>query len=207
MTDELMAEVAQDYMQQMGLVNTPYIVVRHYDKAHPHCHIVFSRVDYDGKILTQTTNFKKNERVCKVLNLKHRLVQGKSKLNTDVSKLRGKEKSAISLSIAFWDSFSSPLSPTGTHTLTCCARTASLCERKSGSPGVSIFIMESASTSSGTRNLIRFSAARILNRNSRSAGKNSKRKRLNPGHRNNHNGSHRLRHNPNRSPSRRSLSR
>lgn len=92
MTDELMAEVAQDYMKQMGLTNTPYIVVRHYDKAHPHCHIVFSRVDYDGKILTQTTNFKKNERVCKALNLKHRLMQGKSKLNTDVSKLRGKEK-------------------------------------------------------------------------------------------------------------------
>ena len=92
MTDELMAAVAQDYMKQMGLTNTPYIVVRHYDKAHPHCHIVFSRVDYNGKILTQTTNFKKNERVCKALNLKHRLMQGKSKLNTDVSKLRGKEK-------------------------------------------------------------------------------------------------------------------
>lgn len=27
----------------------------------PHCHIVFSPVDYDSKILTQTTNFKKNE--------------------------------------------------------------------------------------------------------------------------------------------------
>lgn len=92
MTDELMTEVAQDYMKKMALTNTPYIVVRHYDKAHPHCHIVFSRVDYDGKILTQTTNFKKNERVCKALNLKHRLIQGKSKLNTDVSKLRGKEK-------------------------------------------------------------------------------------------------------------------
>lgn len=92
MTDELMAEVAQDYMKQMGLTNTPYIVVRHYDKAHPHCHIVFSRVDYDGMILTQTTNFKKNKRVCKALNLKRRLMQGKSKLNTDVSKLRGKEK-------------------------------------------------------------------------------------------------------------------
>lgn len=92
MTDELMTEVARDYMKRMGLTNTPYIVVRHYDKAHPHCHIVFSRVDYDGKILTQTTNFKKNERVCKDLNLKYRLMQGKSKLNTDVSKLRGKEK-------------------------------------------------------------------------------------------------------------------
>ena len=92
MTDKLMAEIAQDYMKQMGLTNTPFVVVRHYDKEHPHCHIVFSRVDYDGKILTQTTNFKKNERVCKALNRKYQLMQGKSKLNTDVSKLRGKEK-------------------------------------------------------------------------------------------------------------------
>ena len=92
MTDELMAAVAQDYMEQMGLTDTPYIVVRHNDKAHPHCHIVFSRVDNAGKILTQTSNFKKNEHFCKALNLKHRLTQGKSKLNTDVSKLRGKEK-------------------------------------------------------------------------------------------------------------------
>ncbi|MBD5331866.1 MAG: relaxase/mobilization nuclease domain-containing protein [Bacteroides sp.] len=92
MTDEVMAEIAQDYMKQMGLTNTPFVVVRHYDKEHPHCHIIFSRVDYDGKILTQTTNFKKNERVCKALNRKYQLMQGKSKLNTDVSKLRGKEK-------------------------------------------------------------------------------------------------------------------
>ena len=92
MTDELMAEIGQDYMRQMGLTNTPFIVVRHYDKEHPHCHIVFSRVNYDGKILTQTTNFKKNERVCKAFNRKYQLMLGKSKLNTNVSKLRGKEK-------------------------------------------------------------------------------------------------------------------
>jgi len=72
--------------------NSRYIIVRHFDKAHPHCHLVFSRVDYDGKILTQTTNFKKNERVCKALNKKYGLNVGTSKLHTDVSKLRGKEK-------------------------------------------------------------------------------------------------------------------
>ena len=126
MTNELMTEVAQEYMRQMGLTNTPYIVVRHFDSsmkslcsaknAHPHCHIVFSRVDYDGKILTQTTNFKKNERVCKALNRKCQLMQGKSKLNTDVSKLRGKEKVRYQLvqdiaklfiqpSVKNWDSY------------------------------------------------------------------------------------------------------
>lgn len=92
MTDERMADIAIEYMKQMGLVNTPFIVVRHYDKAHPHCHLVFSRVNNNGKILSQTTNFKRNERVCKALNKKYGLHLGKDKLNTDISKLRGKEK-------------------------------------------------------------------------------------------------------------------
>ena len=92
MADKRMAEIAFDYMKQMGLVDTPFIVVRHYDKAHPHCHLVFSRVDNKGKILSQTTNFKKNERVCKRITEKYGLTMGKTKLTTDVSKLRGKEK-------------------------------------------------------------------------------------------------------------------
>lgn len=92
MTDERMADIAVEYMRQMGLLNTPFIIVRHHDKKHPHCHLVFSRVDYDGKILSQTTNFKRNERVCKALNKKYGLNVGTSKLNTDISKLRGKEK-------------------------------------------------------------------------------------------------------------------
>lgn len=43
MTDGLMADIANDYMRQMGLVNTPFIVMRHYDKAHPHCQLVYRR--------------------------------------------------------------------------------------------------------------------------------------------------------------------
>ena len=38
-------------MEEMGITDTPYIIVRHTDKPHPHCHIMFSRVDYDGKII------------------------------------------------------------------------------------------------------------------------------------------------------------
>lgn len=92
MTDKLMSDIASEYMNRMGLVDTPYIVVRHYDKKHPHCHLVFSRVNNKGKILSQTTNFKRNERVCKALTEKYGLTMGKTKLTTDLSKLRGKEK-------------------------------------------------------------------------------------------------------------------
>lgn len=52
MTNERMADIACDYMKRMGLENTLYIIIRHFDKAHPHCHLVFSRVDYNGKIFT-----------------------------------------------------------------------------------------------------------------------------------------------------------
>ena len=92
MTDERMADIAIEYMKQMGLVNTPFIIVRHYDKAHPHCHLVFSRVNNNGKILSQTTNFKRNERVCKALNKKYGLHMATDKRNTNVEKLRGREK-------------------------------------------------------------------------------------------------------------------
>lgn len=92
MTNERMAEIAIDYMRQMGLAKTPFIIVRHHDKKHPHCHLVFSRVDYDGNILSQTTNFKRNERVCKALNKKFGLNMATDKRNTNVEKLRGREK-------------------------------------------------------------------------------------------------------------------
>ena len=92
MTDERMADIAIEYMKQMGLVNTPFVVVRHYDKVHPHCHLVFSRVNNNGKILSQTTNFKRNERVCKALNKKYGLHMATDKRNTNVEKLRGREK-------------------------------------------------------------------------------------------------------------------
>lgn len=70
---------------------------------------------------------KKNERVCKALNLKHRLMQGRSKLDTDVSKLRGKEKVRyklphglarlfVSSDVKDWNSFLIVLLRNGTTT-------------------------------------------------------------------------------------------
>lgn len=38
--DALMLQIAHDYMKRMGIENTQYIVTRHTDREHPHCHIV-----------------------------------------------------------------------------------------------------------------------------------------------------------------------
>lgn len=48
-TDDLMKQVAEDYIKKAKLDNTQYIVIKHDDKEHKHIHILANRVDNNGK--------------------------------------------------------------------------------------------------------------------------------------------------------------
>lgn len=48
-TDDLMKQVAEDYIKKAKLDNTQYIVIKHNDKDHKHIHILANRVDNYGK--------------------------------------------------------------------------------------------------------------------------------------------------------------
>ena len=37
LTDPIMAQIAREYMERMGIRNTQFLIVRHTDQAHPHC--------------------------------------------------------------------------------------------------------------------------------------------------------------------------
>ena len=71
--DALMLRIAHDYMELMGIRNTQYIIARHIDREHPHCHIVFNRVDNDGRTISDKNDRYRNEKVCKMLTAKYRL--------------------------------------------------------------------------------------------------------------------------------------
>jgi hypothetical protein len=71
--DELMLQIAHDYMKLMSIENTQYIIARHIDREHPHCHIVFNRVDNDSKTISDKNDFRRNEKACKMLTAKYRL--------------------------------------------------------------------------------------------------------------------------------------
>lgn len=84
-------------MEKMGITDTPYIIVRHTDKPHPHCHIMFSRVDYGGKIIKSATNRYRNKAVCLDLTRHHNLTMGTDSLSLDPEKLRGSERSKVEI--------------------------------------------------------------------------------------------------------------
>ena len=92
MTDQFMVQLAKEYMQEMKIENTQYIIVRHNNTAHPHCHIVFNRVDNNGKTISDKNDRYRNTKVCKQLKDKYNLTYGKGKEQINVQSLRGAEK-------------------------------------------------------------------------------------------------------------------
>lgn len=90
--DATMMEIAGKYMERMGIVDTPYIVVRHFDMEHPHCHIVFSRIDNHAGTISDKNDYGRNKDVCKGLTREYNLKVSEGKEKTNVNRLRGTEK-------------------------------------------------------------------------------------------------------------------
>jgi len=92
LTNRFMLQLAKEYMKAMQIENTQYIIVRHNNTAHPHLHIVFNRVDNDGKTVSDRNDRYRNEKVCKQLKDSYNLTYGKGKEKVNVQKLKGAEQ-------------------------------------------------------------------------------------------------------------------
>ena len=69
----LMVEIAKKWMEQMGIRNTQYIITRHHDTEHPHCHIVFNRIDNAGNLISDSNERIRNAKVCRALTKEYKL--------------------------------------------------------------------------------------------------------------------------------------
>lgn len=90
LSDGLMADIAQEYLRRMGIVNTQYAVFRHHDKPHAHVHIVYNRVDNDSNAITGDQAFCKSARITQALTREYGLAFGKGKKRVNRDRLKGK---------------------------------------------------------------------------------------------------------------------
>ena len=124
LTDEFMAKIALEYMQMMGIKDTQFIIVRHHNTDTPHCHIVYNRINNEGKLISDAHDYRRNEQVTKALKSKYGFTYGTDKSNTNTRKLRNAErakyeihnavKSALRMADS-WDEFKSELAKRGVH--------------------------------------------------------------------------------------------
>lgn len=91
LTNEFMAEVAQEYLRRRGIVNTQFVIFRHHDQPHGHVHIVYNRVDNDGNTIKGDCNFRASAAVTKALTREYGLTFGKGKRDVRRSHLKGRD--------------------------------------------------------------------------------------------------------------------
>lgn len=92
LSNEFMVQIARDYMNRMGISNTQYLVARHYDKEHPHIHLVFNRVDNNGKTISDRNDHFRSEKVCKELTREYGLYFASGKEKVKENRLREPDK-------------------------------------------------------------------------------------------------------------------
>jgi hypothetical protein len=74
LTDEELADIAQEWMQKMGYGDQPFIVYKHEDIERKHIHIVSLRVDEDGKKINDKFEHRRSMDICRELERKYGLV-------------------------------------------------------------------------------------------------------------------------------------
>lgn len=124
LTDEMMTKIAKEYMELMGIKDTQFLLVRHFDNGNPHCHLVYNRINNEGKTITDQNDFRRNEQVTKLLKRKYGLTFSKGKYNTKTERLRGCEKTKYEIhhlvmntlaQVTSWKDFNSHLKEEGVN--------------------------------------------------------------------------------------------
>lgn len=79
--NEKMIELSKEYLQKMGYDKQPYILYRHHDTAHPHVHILTSRIDiHTRKKLPHAFEQRKSKAITDKMEVKHGLTVSDNRL-------------------------------------------------------------------------------------------------------------------------------
>jgi hypothetical protein len=92
LSDEKMIELAQAYLLKMKIRETQVLMVRHHDAKHPHLHIIYNRVNHQGKTISDSFQRELNVKVSKALTLQHGFHMGLGKEQVNRPQLKGADK-------------------------------------------------------------------------------------------------------------------
>jgi len=92
LSNELMTQIASEYMIGMGLVDTQFIIGKHNDKEHPHLHIACNTVNNHGRTISDRNDRFRSEKICKELTLKYGLYFAQGKENVKEDRLKEPDK-------------------------------------------------------------------------------------------------------------------
>ncbi|WP_229204282.1 relaxase/mobilization nuclease domain-containing protein [Dyadobacter alkalitolerans] len=124
-----MKQRALEYMEKMKITGSQFILVEHRDKNRPHLHIIYNRVNNEGKTISDRFQKERNHKVCKEITLKYGYHLGKGKQQVTRQHLKGADKvryelfdaiKSASATAARWNELSAKLARQGIQTIFNC---------------------------------------------------------------------------------------
>ena len=97
LTDRAMAGIALEYLNAMGITDTQILIVRHFDKEHPHVHIAFNRIANNGRTISDRNERIRSTRICKELTRKYGLYFADGKEQVKRHRLKEPDKTRYEL--------------------------------------------------------------------------------------------------------------
>ena len=97
LTDSAMAGIALEYLKEMGITDTQVLIVRHFDKEHPHVHIAFNRIANNGRTISDRNERIRSARICKELTKKYNLYFASGKERVKQHHLKEPDKTKYEL--------------------------------------------------------------------------------------------------------------
>lgn len=97
LTDRAMAGIALEYLKKMEITDTQVLVVRHFDKEHPHVHIAFNRIANNGRTISDRNERIRSARICKELTKKYNLYFASGKERVKQHRLKEPDKTKYGL--------------------------------------------------------------------------------------------------------------
>lgn len=73
LTDQQLADIGREYMEQFGYGGQPYMIFKHEDIGREHIHIVSNRVRTDGSIISDSKNYERSRKITDSLEQKYGL--------------------------------------------------------------------------------------------------------------------------------------
>lgn len=92
LNNNIMVSAARRYLSRMGIRDTQCLMVRHFDRQHDHIHIVYNRVDNNGKTIPNSNQRYKSFKACKELNTLYGFKQSEGKENVNRGRLKGNDR-------------------------------------------------------------------------------------------------------------------
>lgn len=97
LTDRAMAGIVLEYLKEIGITDTQVLIVRHFDKEHPHVHIVFNRIANNGRTISDRNERIRSARICKELTRKYNLYFASGKERVKQHRLKEPDKTKYGL--------------------------------------------------------------------------------------------------------------